>query len=893
LNGNAEGTLELYRSADGGLTFASQGASARDATDNWVRQTGITTFSPWGIAGPNAPTAIQMAGYRANRLGKNKILLEWETGYEVENLGFNVYRQEGGEMIRINKSMIAGSALLAQPTTRLTAGSSYLWRDKLPEDSDAKYWLEEIDISGRSLWHGPIFVGDDPPPKSKYQLAINDVADAVTIEQLNNESVAQSPTLPVEQVARLAMVPAGAVGAMAKTDPNAGAAPAWTLPNQAAVKLSVKREGWYRVTAAELQGAGLSATADPKRLQLWVDGQEIAIKVETDAANKLAAIEFYGIGIDTASTDQHIYWLAVGAQNGKRIESVSGAGGSPGPNSFQYTVERRDRTLYVSGVRNGERENFFGTVVTTTPVNQVVTLPNVDTASTDEATIEVALQGKSLFHHHVSVSLNGNYLGAVDYDTLGAGSNTFSVPMSSLLEGQNTLTLSGQPGVLDVSLVDYIRITYQHKYAADGNALKLRADAGQKVTVGGFTGSDVRIIDVTNPNAVQEVAGVATTDAGVTSISFGAPRSGSFLVFAGSQVKAVNGAAANSKSNLRNANTQADLVIITHGSLAGSFKPLQTLRQNQGLKVAMVDIEDVYDEFSYGNKSPQAVKDFLAFAKATWKRAPGYVLLAGGASVDPKNYIGQGENDLVPTKLVDTEFMETASDDWFADFNNDGLPKIAVGRLPANNASEADTMVSKIIAYETSAGSNSITLNADQNDDFDFEAASAQLKGLVPAGISIAEIRRGQVGTATAKRQLLDAIAAGQKIVNYAGHGSAPAWRGDFLTSNDARGLSNGNRLPVFVMMTCLNGLFQDSRLDGLASALMKSPNGGAIAVWASSGLTRPDEQAILNQQLYKLLFGGAGTRLGDATLKAKATITDPDIRATWILFGDPTTRLK
>jgi hypothetical protein len=894
LNGNAEGTLELYRSADGGLTFASQGASARDATDNWVRQTGITTFSPWGIAGPNAPTAIQMAGYAANRFGKGKVLLEWETGYEVDNLGFNIYRQQGGDRVRINKSLIAGSALFAAPGTRLTAGRSYIWRDKLPEGSDAYYWLEEIDLTGRSLWHGPIFVGEDPPHKSKLQLTSNEVPDAITIEQMNSEAADQGPTLPVEEAAHLRMVPSK--GLMAKESVGATAL-SWTLGSQAAVKLSVKREGWYRASAAELQAAGLAPNADPKRLQLWVDGQEVPIKV-LSTKNTLTAIEFYGVGLDTPSTDSHTYWLIVGAQNGKRISTTSGTGSATPAASFQYTVERRDRSIYLSGIRNGEAENFFGAVVVSNPVNQVVNLSRVDTGASGQATVEVAMQGLSLLSHYVMVWLNGSYLGAVEFTGPANGSATFTVPMSSLLEGANTFTLRGQTTVLDVSLVDRIRVTYWRTYTADGNLLKLTANGGEKVTIGGFTSTGVRVVDVTDPLAPQELQLAGPSGNGVSSeVAFSVPGLGSrtLLAFASDQVRAVAGASANNKSNLRNTNTQADLVIITHASLVDSFRPLQSFRQGQGLKVAMVDIEDVYDEFSYGNKTPQAVREFLSYAKTSWKQAPKYVLLAGGASFDPKNYVGQGANDLVPTKLVDTQFMETASDDWFSDFNNDALAEMAVGRLPANNPSEADTMVSKIIAYETSAGSNSVTLTADQNDDFSFEGASAQLKPLVPPGIGVAEIDRGQLGTTLAKQQLLNAIAAGQKIVNYTGHGSSRQWRSGFFTSDDARALANGSHLPLFVMMTCLNGLFQDVNLDGLAPALMKSANGGAIAVWASSGLTEPAEQSVMNRQLYTLLFpsGGVAPNLGDATMKAKAAVTDPDIRRTWILFGDPTTRLK
>jgi len=41
------------------------------------------------------------------------------------------------------------------------------------------------------------------------------------------------------------------------------------------------------------------------------------------------------------------------------------------------------------------------------------------------------------------------------------------------------------------------------------------------------------------------------------------------------------------------------------------------------------------------------------------------------------------------------------------------------------------------------------------------------------------------------------------------------------------------------------------------------------------------------------LLFNGQGLPLGEATARAKAATSDQDMRRTWILFGDPTTRLK
>ncbi|GAH40196.1 unnamed protein product, partial [marine sediment metagenome] len=113
---------------------------------------------------------------------------------------------------------------------------------------------------------------------------------------------------------------------------------------------------------------------------------------------------------------------------------------------------------------------------------------------------------------------------------------------------------------------------------------------------------------------------------------------------------------------------------------------------------------DLYDEFNYGAKSPWALRDFLTRAYDNWSPQPRFVLLVGEASFDPRDYLGLGGLDLVPTKLVDTDFIKTASDDWFIDFNDDGLPEMAAGRLPVHSVEEAETMIGKIIAYEDVAG---------------------------------------------------------------------------------------------------------------------------------------------------------------------------------------------
>ena len=314
--------------------------------------------------------------------------------------------------------------------------------------------------------------------------------------------------------------------------------------------------------------------------------------------------------------------------------------------------------------------------------------------------------------HQVKVFLNGAEVGAVNFDGQAQGVVSLPIAHNKLIEGDNVVRLIAQAGETDVSLVNAVQITYQHTYNAESNALRLTANGAQQVAIGGFTSSDVQVFDVTNPNAPQEVAAVVQAQKGSYSVVTTAPGSGQRTLFAltGARARQVLSARANQSSNWRQPLNGANLLIITHRNFAASTASLKALRQSQGLSVAVIDVEDLYDEFSYGNKTPQAVKDFLAYAKGNWKKPPQYALLVGDASYDPKNYLGFGDSDFVPTRLIDTQYLETASDDWLADFSGGGVAELAIGRLPVRTPQEATAMINKIVAYDKGAPSDSVLL---------------------------------------------------------------------------------------------------------------------------------------------------------------------------------------
>jgi hypothetical protein len=679
--------------------------------------------------------------------------------------------------------------------------------------------------------------------------------------------------------------------------------PLTNLASQSAVKIGVKQEGLYRVAQPQLVAAGLNPSVDPHLLQLYVDGQQQAIRVVGEADSSFDAsdsVEFYGVGLDVPSTDTRVYWLTAGTQPGLRMAQVPAGGGGPASGSFPYTVQRKDHGIYFSALLNGEKENFFGSIIAGAPTNQTLTLQHLDTAASANAIVEVGVQGVTFVSHIVDVLLNGVTIGQVTFDYQDEGTMSFPVAHSMLVEGQNVVTFIRQNGASDVNLVDYTRITYQHTFNADGNSICVPSEAGQPLSIGAFTNSQIRVFDVTDPGATQELIGTVSGGGSNFAVDLVVPGKGprTLLAVAGDQIKSPASLKLNQASSWRVPTRGADLVVVGYADFLSSMDPLKQYRQGQGLTVAVVDIEDVYDEFSFGQRTPQALRDFLQYTQTTWKKKPRFALLTGDSSFDPRNYLGLGDFDFVPSKLIDTAFMETSCDDWFADFDLDGVPEMALGRFPVRTAQETALLVQKVFSYEKSTRADSVLLVADIGDIYDFEGASEQLRTLLPANVKAEVVNRGQVGDVVARSQTLAAINLGQRIVNYTGHGNIDQWRGDILQVGDGASLTNDRHLSLFVLMTCLNGYFNDPSLSSIAESMIKAPTGGAAAVWASSGQCGPFDQAVTNQELYRLIFNGDPVTgklmtLGEATVKAKRAINDMDVRRTWVFFGDPTMKFK
>ena len=393
---------------------------------------------------------------------------------------------------------------------------------------------------------------------------------------------------------------------------------------------------------------------------------------------------------------------------------------------------------------------------------------------------------------------------------------------------------------------------------------------------------------------------------------------------------------ADAAGNLGDTENGADYILITHRDLGWDgngdayawLTDLVALRQAQGLRVAIVDVQDIYDEFAYGHTTPAALRDFLAYAYGNWTApAPRYVLLVGDHTYDYKNINGGGAENFVPAWLAYTDYMgETVTDEYFGRISgDDAVPDLYIGRLPAASAAEAAVMVQKIIDYEQAANTKTwqkdTLLVADNRiEDYErvFEVINEDAAGMLPAGMN--DPARAYLNQYVVARDLTADIQRGfddgALIINYSGHGGAQLWATERIFDvgnawpryyhdvDDLAELSQADRgrYPFVVSMSCLSGYFAGLGAwenPSLTEVLLRAENKGAAATLMPTGKTTTDGQHILNSALFEALFTEDIRRLGPAIAAAKQTLLAnggsyyEQVSETFLLFGDPAMELK
>jgi hypothetical protein len=338
---------------------------------------------------------------------------------------------------------------------------------------------------------------------------------------------------------------------------------------------------------------------------------------------------------------------------------------------------------------------------------------------------------------------------------------------------------------------------------------------------------------------------------------------------------------------------QASYLIIAHANFLDGIAALATARQQQGFTVKVVDVEDIYAQYSGGVFDPVAIQRYIR--AATQRMGVEYVLLVGGDSYDYHNYLGIGSTSFIPTLYTRTanEVRFTPADALFADLDNDRIPDLPIGRFPVRTRQELDALVAKTLAY--SPLSRTAVFAADRREGaLSFADLSNQWIAELPndwaAGTDTAYIDELEV--TGARSVLLAALNGGVAVANYLGHSGPSAWSFEnLLTDGDAIALTNVSP-TVALQWGCWNGYFSEPRHDTLSNRLLLSGRNGAAAAVGATTLTKVASDYAIGARVLKNALQ-QGLPLGKAILLAKRDLAADfaarqDVIIGLTLLGDP-----
>ncbi len=370
----------------------------------------------------------------------------------------------------------------------------------------------------------------------------------------------------------------------------------------------------------------------------------------------------------------------------------------------------------------------------------------------------------------------------------------------------------------------------------------------------------------------------------------------------------------------------ADMVIIAYDEVMEQAMRLADHRSSHdGLMVEVVNINEVYNEFSSGKQDPTAIRDF---AKMLYDRNMGfrYLLLMGDGSYD---FMGLMPEVSFESFIPVYETMESMdpiaafpTDDFYAlldDFEGDDLRgelDIAVGRLPVKDLEEAKVVVDKIIHYDTSPETlgdwrlntgfvaddedNNIHLNQSEGISQRVESTHPifnQKKIYLDAFVQ--ETTPGGQKYPNATAALYANVFKGMLTLDYLGHGGSKGWSQErVLRSSDILSWDNYDNLLTFVTATCSFTGYDDPAILTAGEQAMLSPKGAAIALFTTVRAVYSFENKRLTQSVFDTIFtkvDGDYLTIGEVMRRAKNNNWQDTLRINsrkFALIGDPSMSL-
>jgi hypothetical protein len=723
-------------------------------------------------------------------------------------------------------------------------------------------------------------------------------------------------------------------------------------------RIKTETTGVYRVTAADLRAAGFDPESiAPATMKLYSIGPHtingpypdtmvqvpVYVKDNGDAKfDKGEYLAFYAespsywqvddslrVTDDTAwrtnaFTNRNCWWLTWGGENGRRMDTVSGAGATnPLPDAYEHVRLEPDSLCPArSGLLWLWRDIVKIEGLGATDVVQLK-LPQRDTLRWIKGRFYGRTDATTGTHYaHARIYLNGSLVDSLlvretasvppavdfDFDNLPAGAVAHAGKSDSL-----TIELYGDEA-MDVFL-DYLEVGYTEKLtvtkaepqleflAAEGNGAEFGIEGA---------GGDVLLLDVTNPYSPVRIA-QTNVSANRRDLRLSAAGFRRLRCALSSGLLAPEEVVRRSPGNLRNAGVSGDYFVVCPDEFYHVAELFARYREGNvggipNAHVQVAELSEVYDDYAFGSEEPGAIKHLLQ------AKRPAYVLLAGDGTYDYRNILQLRTSPVLPPYEVgfdiDPEVYGGAAkaiDAWYADLDGGGTPDLILGRVTVRSPVEFRQFLDRVKKYETQPlgywakryvllADDEIEGSYDREDPIKDHIPNCEEQARIAAGlldpVKVYLTEYPLTGTnlkAQASADFIRQLNSGAVLFCFFGHGAGFQLCHEQVLhiTNTVPNVNNGTRSPIAFYGSCGVGRFEDTRYEAIAEELVRK-EGGTIAGVGATKATGSVSNAELARIMFGRLINYPDDPIGPAFYQAYT-----QANTLYHLFGDPATVLR
>ncbi len=679
----------------------------------------------------------------------------------------------------------------------------------------------------------------------------------------------------------------------------------WIDFEQTYYKVKLSQTGLYRINQPALQSAGINAKGAD--LKMYYKGKEVPIYVTNqEVLGAQDYVEFFGeknngeldtrlfqkpewqlSTVNSLFSDTSAYFLTaeVGGSH-LRYETVENDLSNP-PSKETFYMRRSENTfrnIHIPGKRiriggtsvpfadfhDSEGFSSNGFFNDTNTYTKDIETPSVF-FNGGEATVETKLIGLNndpfTFNDHpASVSFNNTVYLETNFEGYDGVKEIFNVPVGELTEENTEVIFTSLPPPNETATNNYsaayVHITYPSTFDFGGDrnrVFEIDNNGDKYIEVTNFNGGTQPLVyDVTHQQRIIPVVEGETYRFLLKRVEGGADKRKILLTNTSSSISThrINQVEVVQFTDFSQATNRGDYIIISHPSLrqgavdqVARYQAHRTSEAGGGHQVAIANIEELYDQFSWGvRKHPLAVRHFVNYIVDKWGGEAEQLLLLG-KSIDYRN-------TTTPTTFGDClipTYGHSGSDIMLAARNSFSyINQLALGRVPALTPEEVRIYLDKIIEYENVPDpcqaeqvlwrKHALHIVGGTNlaEAADFEETLSIYEQMYEGynfGGRVVHIYNKFSDSPIEEADLSNFINPGLGMINFVGHGT-----GNALNVNiDALEQENFGRYPFILASSCFVGdIHNTANSSGMPEEFIFAPNLGSIGFLAASAIGFP-----------------------------------------------------